>query len=239
MAGDWIKIEHVTPDKPEVIAISDILKIDQDAVFGKLCRIWIWMDEQSVNGHALSVTENWIDRETRVTGFAEAMRTVGWLGTKNGSLFLPNFDRHNGESAKKRSLDAKRQSRKRHADVTKTSRKPRDQEKRREEYRKPPKSPKGDRGNPCAFSEFSEFCQKLQCGGYAQEWWDYYQRVGWQAARDWQAAVRARAKDVKPESSDAAVESFKARMETRDPALVHIDKLRREFEKSQRKNPNP
>jgi hypothetical protein len=40
MAGDWIKIEISTPDKPEVAIIAECLKIDPDAVVGKLFRIW-------------------------------------------------------------------------------------------------------------------------------------------------------------------------------------------------------
>lgn len=40
VAGDWIKVEHATPDKPEVVLMSSILKIDQDAVTGKLLRVW-------------------------------------------------------------------------------------------------------------------------------------------------------------------------------------------------------
>jgi len=39
MAGDWIKLEHTTPDKPEVFAMADTLGIDPDAVTGKLCRV--------------------------------------------------------------------------------------------------------------------------------------------------------------------------------------------------------
>ncbi len=40
MAGDWIKVQHVTPDKPEVWQIADRLDIDPDAVVGKLIRVW-------------------------------------------------------------------------------------------------------------------------------------------------------------------------------------------------------
>ncbi len=56
MAGDWIKIESVMPDKPEVGVIAEELGIDHDAVIGKLVRFWIWADQQSVDGNALSVT---------------------------------------------------------------------------------------------------------------------------------------------------------------------------------------
>ena len=108
MAGDWIKIEHVTPDKPEVVAMADSLAIDQDAVVGKLLRLWIWADQQSHFGNALSVTDSFIDRYTMRSGFASALRSVGWLSGENGKLEFPNFDRHNGQTAKSRALIKKR-----------------------------------------------------------------------------------------------------------------------------------
>ncbi len=121
MAGDWIKVEHVTPDKPEVIDMSEALGIDQDAVFGKLCRLWIWADQQSLCD-AASVTEMFVDRKTRVTGFANAMAQAGWL-IRNGDRFtFPNFDRHNGQTCKQRALTSKRMDKMRYArSVTKTS----------------------------------------------------------------------------------------------------------------------
>ena len=42
MAGDWIKVEDCLPDKPEVVGIADYMGIDQDAVVGKLIRLWAW-----------------------------------------------------------------------------------------------------------------------------------------------------------------------------------------------------
>ena len=113
MAGDWIKLENVTPDKPEVIAIADILGIDQDAVLGKLVRLWIWADEQTFDGNAggngVSVTNTFINRRVFLNGFAEAMEKVDWItSNSDGSVTFPNFNRHNGETAKKRALTAKR-----------------------------------------------------------------------------------------------------------------------------------
>lgn len=102
MAGDWIKVQHALPDKPEVVQMAAILGIDQDAVTGKILRLWIWADQQSENGNALSVTESFLDRVTFATGFAQALRDVGWLDGEDGDLSLPNFDRHNGKTAKTR-----------------------------------------------------------------------------------------------------------------------------------------
>jgi hypothetical protein len=136
MAGDWIKIQHVTPGKPEVFAIAAALGIEPDAVLGKLIRIWVWADQHTVDGHAPSVTFALLDHEARVPGFAEQMMRQGWLAMDGEVLTFTHFDRHNGETAKTRGLSTRRQqsSRNRHADsVTKTSQQ-RDQ--RREEKRR-------------------------------------------------------------------------------------------------------
>lgn len=108
MAGDWIKVEVVTPDKPEVHQMADILQIDPDAVVGKLLRIWIWADQQTYDGNAHSVTKSLLDRITCVTGFADAMQQVGWLTFWNNGYTFPRFSRHNGKTAKRRAQAAKR-----------------------------------------------------------------------------------------------------------------------------------
>lgn len=108
MASSWIKVEVITPDKPEIFQIAEILNIDPDAVLGKLVRIWAWADQQTIDGNAGSVTKGVLDRLAFITGFADALITVGWLAYEDGRLILPNFERHNGESSKKRALTNRR-----------------------------------------------------------------------------------------------------------------------------------
>lgn len=108
MAGDWIKVEMTTPDKPEVQAMAAALGIDPDAVVGKLIRLWVWADAQSVDGNALIVTETFLDRLTYCAGFAAALRAVGWLDGADGNLSLPNFAVHNGQTAKNRAVTGRR-----------------------------------------------------------------------------------------------------------------------------------
>lgn len=123
MAIPWIKFEVTTSDKMEVGLIADILKIDPDAVVGKLLRVWAWFDENTIDGNA-SVTQNalqeryrcnassvakaLLDRRVGVPGFCDAMIQVGWMVELDGTIALPNFERHNGESAKKRAEGGKR-----------------------------------------------------------------------------------------------------------------------------------
>lgn len=108
MAGDWIKIEHALPDKPEVFRMADMLGIEPDAVVGKLVRFWSWCDQQSVNGESLGVSPSTIDHVTRLPGFSDALRKVDWLLARSGSLAVPHFDRHNGQTAKARGVTNRR-----------------------------------------------------------------------------------------------------------------------------------
>ena len=108
MAGDWIKFELTTLDKPEVCQIADLADIDPDAVVGKLMRVWGWFDQQTENGNAPSVSKKLLDRLVGVTGFCEYMKSVAWMIESEGVISLPHFDRHNGKTAKNRLLTAKR-----------------------------------------------------------------------------------------------------------------------------------
>jgi hypothetical protein len=115
MAGDWIKLEVSTPDKPEIDQMAKALNLDHDSVVGKCVRLWIWADQQSVDGNGISVTESLLDRVTYCKGFASALRQVGWLTGREGRLSIPNFDRHNGQTAKNRALTSKRVKKSRNA----------------------------------------------------------------------------------------------------------------------------
>jgi chorismate mutase len=108
MAGDWIKFELATPDKPEVWAIAAALSIDPDAVVGKLLRVWGWFDQQTENGNAPSVSKMLLDRLVGVTGFCKAVIDADWMQDDGVTLSLPHFDRHNGKTAKNRATTAKR-----------------------------------------------------------------------------------------------------------------------------------
>jgi len=108
MAGDWIKFESATPDKPEVWAIAAALSIDPDAVVGKLLRVWGWFDQQTENGNAPSVSKMLLDRLVGVSGFCKSVIDAGWMSDDSEKISLPHFDRHNGKTAKNRATTAKR-----------------------------------------------------------------------------------------------------------------------------------
>jgi hypothetical protein len=109
MAGDWIKMECCTPEKAEVLAITAKMGWDDvDLTVGKLFRMWRWFDQHTENGNARGVTSALLDRIIGTSGFCEAVQSVGWIEIREDGINLPNFERHNGNTAKNRALTAKR-----------------------------------------------------------------------------------------------------------------------------------
>lgn len=108
MALEWIKFELHTSNKSEVWEMAGRLGIDPDAVVGKLLRVWGWFSNHTIDGNAPSVTKALLDRDCGVTGFCAAMVEAGWMIEEDGRIRLPNFDRHNSQTAKNRALTAKR-----------------------------------------------------------------------------------------------------------------------------------
>lgn len=108
MAGDWLKFEKATLDKPEVFAIAADLGLDPDAVLGKLLRVWSWFDTHTESGNARRVTSMLLDRIAGATGFTDAMVSVGWMEVTDEGVQQPGFDKHTGQSAKTRATTARR-----------------------------------------------------------------------------------------------------------------------------------
>ena len=122
--------------------MAALLAMPPEQVVGHLIRIWVWADQQSLDGNAISVTETTLDHIAHVTGIAKAMREVGWLNGSNGSMSLPNFDRHNGKTAKSRALTRKRVQRFRNdASVTLPLPEKRREEKKEKRVPPPPFDP--------------------------------------------------------------------------------------------------
>lgn len=138
MAGDWIKMRNDLADDPAIIGMAARLNVDEFSIVGRLHRFWSWADRHSRDGHATGVTKAWIDRYVQCDGFADALETCAWLVVENNGVTIPNFDRHNGESAKKRGLatDRKRKQRSVTNSSTDMSRNERDESVTREEKRR-------------------------------------------------------------------------------------------------------
>jgi hypothetical protein len=195
MAGDWIKLETATPDKPEIDQIADFLGIDHDAVLGKLVRLWIWADQQTVDGNALSVTKKMLGRITFAEDFADALISCGWLAGQDGQFTITNFEIHNGKSAKSRALTNRRvtNSRKCNAvSVTKTYQKALPEKRREEKSVITLTSNNKARGS---IDELKAYAVGLGMpASDGESMFDHWESNGWRngssATKDWQAGMR-------------------------------------------------
>jgi hypothetical protein len=109
MAGDWIKLEHATADKPEVWRMAALLKITPEEVLGHLIRVWCWADQQCTNvdngvDATVDVDVDAIDTVARLQGFADAMLKVHWLAVDNCKVTFPNLQGFISETSKVRAL---------------------------------------------------------------------------------------------------------------------------------------
>lgn len=113
MAGDWIKVESATADKPEVLRLARALKISRVTAFGAVVIFWSWLDRNASDGVVDGVVGDDVDALVGIPGFAAALQGVGWLAldAKIMRLTVPNYGRLNGQSAKNRALKNARQAR--------------------------------------------------------------------------------------------------------------------------------
>ena len=110
MAGSWIKFRHDLIDAPEIRRLARACGVTRDDVYGKLFRLWSWFDRHSHSGRVADETAELVDEIVGHSGFASALVSVGWLAEYQGGIVIPNWDRHNSETAKQRALDAARKA---------------------------------------------------------------------------------------------------------------------------------
>ena len=140
MSGDWIKMRSDLATHPKVVRIMSALKADKLRTVGGLHSVWCLFDMHSVDGNLDGYTLDILDDYLGWPGFSAEMARIGWLDVTKGSLSMPRFEEHNGQSAKRRAQDAERKRIAREdaemsasdADKNRTR-----EEKRREEKSKP------------------------------------------------------------------------------------------------------
>ena len=108
MAGDWIKMRVNLSSDPQVIKVARLLGCNEHMVVGLLHWLWGWADSHTEDGKAVGIDCAWINRQAQTEGFCEALAKVGWLVMLEDGIEIPNFDHHNGTSAKSRANSARR-----------------------------------------------------------------------------------------------------------------------------------
>lgn len=111
MAGDWIKMEKCTPDKPEVRTVARMCSVSPGEAFLALFRVWSWADSATEDGHLVGTTQDDVDEIARLPRCGEAMEEVGWMRFSASGAEIGNWTYHNGLTAKARALKGRRQQR--------------------------------------------------------------------------------------------------------------------------------
>lgn len=133
MAGDWIKMGKDLLTHPKVVRMSSALRADKLRTVGGLFAVWCLFDTHSVDGQLSGYSAATIDDEIRFPGFCAAMAQVGWISFDGEGAVLPDFDEHNGQSAKRRAQETERKRNDRKSSASDADKKRTREEKRREE----------------------------------------------------------------------------------------------------------
>ena len=110
MAGEWIKMGVGLRTHPKVVRIASALKADRLRVIGGLHGVWSIFDGHSADGFLEGYTPEAIDEELGWRGFARAMEAVGWLIVESDGLHVPDYEDHNGPTAKRRAMETRRKN---------------------------------------------------------------------------------------------------------------------------------
>ena len=121
MSTDWIKMRVDLRTHPKVVRMAAALRADKLRVIGGLFAVWAIFDAHSSDGVLDGYSFAAIDVELGWKGFASAMSVIGWLDADDGhGLTAPRFEEHNGQSAKRRAMEAERKRLDREADKAAT-----------------------------------------------------------------------------------------------------------------------
>lgn len=133
MAGDWIKMRTDLSTSPKVVRMASALRADRLRVIGGLHAVWSLFDVHSVDGTLDGYSLDTLDEMISFAGFGAAMCSVQWLEQGADCLVTPRFDEHNGQSAKRRAMEAHRKRDDRNVSALDADKKRTRGEKRRED----------------------------------------------------------------------------------------------------------
>jgi hypothetical protein len=108
MAVDWIKMRVDLRAHPKIVRLATGTKSDRFRVVGGLHAVWCIFDAHSEDGFLEGYSPEILDELIGWPGFTAALVAVKWLIDDGSSLSMPDFEEHNGKSAKARAQDNKR-----------------------------------------------------------------------------------------------------------------------------------
>lgn len=116
MADDWIKVRKNLTTHPRFVRIMSALNADKCRTLGGLVSAWCLLDEHTSDGILPNYTPEIMDAILGFPGLSRAMIDAGWLVQTSEGLQAPDFQKHNGATAKRRAQEARRKASARDAD---------------------------------------------------------------------------------------------------------------------------
>lgn len=106
----WIKIDVDTPNKRAIVRLAADCGVSRGDAFLAFFRLYSWLDEQTADG-VLFADPDEVDAIARLPGTAGSLARSGWLAfSPDGRLSVVNWQEHNGQSAKRRAMNARYQT---------------------------------------------------------------------------------------------------------------------------------
>ena len=105
---DWIPIRASLYRAREIIRLASAMDCNKCEALGACVSFWLWATSETEDGHLSDCSQGVIDDAVGIQGFAQHLIEVGWLEEDGEGMFIPNYDRYMGRSAKQRVLAAER-----------------------------------------------------------------------------------------------------------------------------------
>jgi hypothetical protein len=106
----WIKLRTDLRNDPAVYKMAVLTGLDRFSIVGRLAEFWGWADQHAVDGRVDGASSQVVDDVVSHVGFCDALCVVGWLKVEGDGFAIPKHERHNGATAKERTLKSARQA---------------------------------------------------------------------------------------------------------------------------------
>lgn len=104
----WIKVRKGLNDSPKMIALSRLCGCTRERAFDGWFRLYSYFDSVTSDGKVEFFEAVDVDRIAQLEGLGNALATIGWLRFEYGGCTVVDWQKHNGNSAKKRLLTNER-----------------------------------------------------------------------------------------------------------------------------------
>lgn len=100
--ASWIKVQVTLPESPKIFRLARLLGVGRMEALGYAVRWFCWLDTHCANG-ATELHADEVDALLGRDGITAAFCELGWAAVDAaGYVLVLEFDKHNGESSKKR-----------------------------------------------------------------------------------------------------------------------------------------